>query len=295
MILAQVVQGRLIGEAEIELVRSLLSKNPGWHRTRLSRELCNRWNWRKASGQMKDIACRSLLLKLEQRGYFKLPPRKRSPVNHLRNRKFENIEHDTSPIVDLLSNLRPVRVSLVEGNRETVLFKCLLNQYHYLGYQGIVGENIKYLVYDVYSRPLGCLLFGSAAWKTAPRDSYIGWSAKIQKHGLDYVTNNMRFLILPWVRVPHLASHILSQVSHRISGDWEAKYGHPIYLLETFVDLSRFKGTCYQASNWVKVGKTKGRTRNDRNTNIHVPVKGIYLYPLRRNFRHLLCAERNAG
>jgi len=214
-------------------------------------------------------------------------------VNHLRNLKIEDVEHDTTPIEELLVNLRPVSVSLVEDSRQTALFKYLLNQYHYLGYQGIVGENIKYLVSDVYGRPLGCLLFGSAAWKTAPRDNYIGWSVKNQQQGLGYITNNMRFLILPWVRVPHLASHILSQVAHRISGDWEAKYSHPIYLLETFVDLSRFKGTCYRASNWVNVGKTKGRTRNDRNNNIRVPAKGVYLYPLRRNFCRLLCMERN--
>ena len=295
MMLDHVVQGRSIGEADIGLIRSLLSKNPDWHRTRLSRELCTHWNWYKPSGQMKDMACRSLLLKLEQRGYFKLPPRKKEPVNHLRNLHIEEVEHDTSPIEDLLKNLRPIRISLVVGNRELALFKYLLNQYHYLGYQGIVGENIKYLVYDVYDRPLGCLLFGSAAWKTAPRDNYIRWCPKNQQQGLGYVTNNMRFLILPWVRVPHLASHILSQVARRISEDWMVKYSHPLYLLETFVDLSRFNGTCYRASNWVNVGKTKGRTRNDRNTNIHVPVKGVYLYPLRRNFRQMLCAEKDAA
>lgn len=292
MISERVIQGRSIGEAEIGLIRSLLSHKPDWHRTRLSRELCTYWNWRNASGQMKDMACRSLLLKLEQRGYFKLPPRKRTPVNHLRNLKIEDVEHDTTPIEEPLVNLRPVSVSLVEDSRQTALFKYLLNQYHYLGYQGIVGENIKYLVSDVYGRPLGCLLFGSAAWKTAPRDNYIGWSLKNKRQGLGYITNNMRFLILPWVRVTHLASHILSQVARRISGDWEAKYSHPIYLLETFVDLSRFKGTCYKASNWVNVGKTKGRTRNDRNHNIRVPAKGIYLYPVRRNFRHMLCVEK---
>ena len=148
---------------------------------------------------------------------------------------------------------------------------------------------MKYLVFDKNDNPLACLLFGSAAWKCASRDEYIGWSSKVREANINLVTNNMRFLILPWVKVPHLASHILSQVARRITTDWEEKYGHPVYLLETFVEKERFRGTCYRAANWTRVGETTGRSRNDRYSTLKVPVKDIYLYPLRKRFREALC------
>ena len=154
-------------------------------------------------------------------------------------------------------------------------------------FSSTVGENLKYLVFDREHNPLACLLFGSAAWKCAPRDDFIGWDAKIRKDNLKFLTNNMRFLILPWVRVPHLASHILGRVVRRISSDWLEKYGHPIYLLETFVERQRFRGICYQAANWIYAGQTKGRSRNGH-ANLKVPVKNIYLYPLTERFREAL-------
>lgn len=160
----------------------------------------------------------------------------------------------------------------------------------YLGYRGAVGENIKYLIRDAHGRPLACLLFGSAAWKTAPRDAFIGWNYRSREGNLRYLTNNMRFLILPWVRVPHLASHILSRIARRIRQDWEEKYGHPIYVLETFVDRSLFRGVCYRSANWILTGQTKGRTRNDRNHAIHAPIKDVYVYPLIKDFRRRLCS-----
>jgi hypothetical protein len=143
------------------------------------------------------------------------------------------------------------------------------------------------MVFDGKQNPLACLLFGSAAWKCAPRDEFIGWNAETRKTNLHLATNNMRFLILPWVRVPHLASHILGRVARRIGADWEKRYGHPVYLLETFVERHCFQGICYQAANWIYVGQTKGRSRNGR-PDLKVPVKDIYLYPLTKRFRHLL-------
>jgi hypothetical protein len=185
----------------------------------------------------------------------------------------------------------PLQISsVVPGSHDVRLFSCLLSRYHYLGLKNTVGENMKYLVRDRADRPLACLLYGSAAWKTASRDAFIGWAPPIREKNLGYVTNNTRFLILPWVQVPHLASHVLSHVSRRVSDDWEAKYGHPIYLLETFVDRTRFAGTCYRAANWILIGQTKGRTRNDRTRSIEVPVKDIYVYPLRKHFRTALCS-----
>ncbi|UJS21710.1 MAG: DUF4338 domain-containing protein [Candidatus Brocadia sp.] len=164
----------------------------------------------------------------------------------------------------------------------------MLALYHYLGSSRMAGENMKYIVFDRNANPLACILFGSPAWKVAPRDSFIGWDILARKHSLHLITNNPCFLILPWVRVPHLASHILGLIARRIRNDFVHKYGHPVYLLETFVERERFQGTCYKAANWQLVGQTKGRTRNDRYNTIRVPTKDIYLYPLIPNFREAL-------
>ncbi len=187
-----------------------------------------------------------------------------------------------------LKEIAPVQIKPVEDRSELDLFKCFLSAYHYLGFSGTVGENLKYMAYDSSGRPLACLLFGSAAWACGPRDDFIGWDREKRGKNLSLATNNTRFLILPWVSVKYLASHILSRVCQRIKDDWTAKYGHPLYLLETFVERGRFAGTCYKASNWTRVGSTKGRSRNDRSHNMEVPVKDIYLYPLTKRYRKVL-------
>ena len=225
------------------------------------------------------MACRTLLLKLEQHGYITLP-RRRSPGRGSRKVSIPYVPHNTAPIAGVLSDLEPVDIQLVYDTGILHLFQCLLSAYHYLGFGSTVGENMKYMVFDRGYNPLACLLFGSAAWKCAPRDDFIGWDVRIRKDNLKFLTNNMRFLILPWVRVPHLA--------RRISSDWIEKYGHPLYLLETFVERQRFRGICYQAANWIYVGQTKGRSRNDRYATLKVPVKDIYLYPLTKRFREAL-------
>ena len=205
---------------------------------------------------------------------------------------YPSVPHQKEGISEHLKALVPLRIIAADqGTEDYKLFNCLLSQYHYLSYRGAVGENLKYLVCDVRGRPLACLLFGSAAWKTAPRDAFIGWTQKNREGNLRYLTNNMRFLILPWVRVPHLASHILSRIASCISVDWQKKYGHPVYLLETFVDRSLFRGVCYQAANWTLTGQTKGRTRNDRNHEIQATVKDVFVRPLVKDFRWRLCSQ----
>jgi hypothetical protein len=286
------VQGREITRDDIELICRLIEANPSRHRTQLSKELCLLWDWRTASGQIKDMACRSLLRKLEQRGYITLP-RPRTPGRGSRKVSSPCVPHKTVPIACSLSELQPVSVQLVEDAGLLQLFQCLLSRYHYLGFHSTVGENIKYMVFDREQNPLACLLFGSAAWKCAPRDEFIGWDAETRKINLKFVTNNMRFLVLPWVRVPHLASHILGRVARRISSDWIEKYGHPIYLLETFVECDCFRGACYQASNWVRVGQTTGRSRNGH-PGLKVPIKDVYLYPLTKRFREVLSPRGNS-
>lgn len=286
----RVMQGRQITEESLGLVRSLLVSNPDWNRTRLSRELCVRWSWHNALGQPKDMAARSLLLKLECAGYIRLPARRGPSPNGWRNRHVAPPATPGEPIRGPLRELRPLRVDIVApGSDDARLFNGLLAHEHYLGHRNTVGENLRYLARDRYDRPVACVLFGSAAWKCADRDAFLGWDAAQRQRNLQRLTNNTRFLIPAWVQVPHLASHVLGIIARRIRADWQNKYGHPVHALETFVDRSRFQGTCYRAANWLRLGQTQGRTRNDRAHRLRAAVKDVYLYPLAANFRRKLC------
>ena len=287
----QVIQGRRLGPEDMGLVRHWLATEPGWNRTRLSRELCRRWDWRNGAGRLKDMACRTLLLKLERRGQIQLPKRQGSNPNARRNAKPLELPCDRTPIEGALRDLQPLRIEpLAEGHAEQRLLRFLLQRHHYLGLRNSVGENLKYLARDRHGRPLACLLFGAAAWKAKARDEWIGWDANQRRNGLARLANNARFLVLPWVHVPHLASHLLGRVARRLDADWRVKYGHGIEMLETFVDRERFRGTCYRAAGWFPVGATTGRSRNDRDQTLSVPVKDIYLRPLHADFRRRLCA-----
>jgi hypothetical protein len=285
-----VLQGRQFSPQDLALIRTLIASQPEWTRTRLSKQLCELWEWRTTSGRLKDMACRSALRKLDADGLITLPEGKRPGRKRGWKRVIADFEVDQSPIEMSLRELGPLRIQWIENGREKALFDQLLVRYHYLSFTTTVGESAQYLVWNQEDRPLGCVLFGSAAWRVACRDTYLGWQPASDGVGLSYIVNNMRFLILPWVRVAHLASHLLSRISRRISQDWQRKYGHEIFLLETFVDRSRFKGTCYQAANWICLGQTKGRSRNDRYTNMKVPIKDVYIYPLCRHSKKALCA-----
>jgi len=290
----EIIQGRRIGAEELAQVKGLLAAQAGWSRYRLSRELARRWDWRTASGQLKDMAARRLLFKLEQRGWIALPARRCASPNRMRHKQIPVLDPPVSqePLKGPLSGLAPLIFTEVSTARgpERSLFEVLLHRYHYLSYRSSVGENLQYLVRERGGRPVACLLFGAAAWQCADRDRQIGWDAATRAAHLHLLTNNTRFLVVPWVRVPHLASFILSRVAQRISSDWQIKYGHPIYLLETFVQRDRFVGTCYQAANWLRVGQTKGRTRQDSPGGKHqqVALKDIYLYPLHSRFAERL-------
>jgi len=283
-------------------VRQLLAEHPDWSRFRLSRQLATLWDWRNPVGQLKDMAARSLLLKLEQRGWIRLPPRRRPPVPRMVPKKPAAAEPRLTKPPTLrapLGALGPLiitEVSTPPGVMQRHLFEQMLQQYHYLSHRSWVGENLQFLVQDSQGRPVACVLFGAPAWQCADRDGYIGWDASSRAHHLHLVANNTRFLIPPWVEVPELASHVLSQIAHRLSPDWQAKYGHPIYLLETFVQRDCFLGTAYQAANWVRVGQTKGRSRQDQANGAHqqVPIKDIYLLPLHRQFRQRLGASASS-
>jgi hypothetical protein len=268
-----VIQGRSMSVQDLALIQSMLLENPSWSRSRLSQELCRRWDWRNGTGQLKDMAARALLLKLERASQIRLPARRAGRPNQRGYRQVAEMTHDQSPIQSDLRALRPLRIEpLATADQRLPLFKFLLDRYHYLGHRTCVGENLKYLVCDQNERPVACLLFGSAAWKAKARDAFIGWKGVQRQERLHLLTNNTRFLILPWVRVPHLASHLLAQVCLRLSADWSVKYGHPIHLLETFVERERFRGTCYQAAGWIAVGSTTGRSRNDCQHRCAAPV-----------------------
>ena len=286
-----VLQGRALGSVELEQVQQLLTSHPDWSRYRLSRELGSRWNWRAPNGQLQDMAARTLLLKLEQRGYVCLPPKRRSSPNRMRQKQLQPVVHAGQPITEALTELRPLEVKELSRCPEQLpLYEWLLHQYHYLSYRSAVGLNLKYLVRDERGRPLSCLLFGSAAWKCEARDQFIGWDGAQRQAHLQELTNNHRFLILPWVHVPRLASHILGLVLGRLRQDWQIKYARPLHLVETFIDPSRFRGACYRAANWVDLGQTAGRTRQDRSHRMAVPPKRVLVYPLERQFRRHLCA-----
>ena len=283
------IQGRPLSPQGLEELRQWVGDNPHWSRWRLSRELATRWDWRNRAGQLKDMAARTLLVKLEQRGLLELPARRQVPTNRMRCAAQPAIVEPADPISCALVDLQLLSVEEVSGQPAgRAWLRGALAQFHYLGFGGAVGQNVQYLVRDGRNRPVACAVFGAAAWKCQDRDRFIGWSARQRQSNLGLIANNSRFLILPWIKVPHLGSWILGQAARRIARDWQGKYGHRVVLLETFVEQERFRGTVYRAANWQPVGATAGRTRQDRHTCIQVAVKDIYVQPLCRRFREVL-------
>jgi len=284
------VQGRFVTEAQVNEILKLLCDNPSWNRSRLSQELCKRWCWQRPDGQMKDIACRELLRKLEARALIQLPPRQN--YSPRRPTTIESVDIDQTPVSCKLADIQPVTIVDARDCREhEKAFNYLLKEYHYLSYQRPVGQNMKYLILGKDESILACLLFGAAAWKTAARDSWIGWSPEVRERNLALICNNTRFLIPNWINVPHLASHVLGTCLRRLSRDWRNRYGTDIALVETFVDTTRYVGTCYKAANWIKLGQTKGRSRQDRDRTLEVPIKDVFVYPLGRHYRSVLLSE----
>ena len=286
-----VIQGRSLNQVDVEDIRALIAGNPKWSRWRISRALCDKWNWHTTTGRIKDMAARTLLVKLDDLGLIELPTRRQKPGNRMAVGRIQPRLWDKTEVTGSLQSLGAL--SIREISREAAArseFSAALSEFHYLEYRGTVGENLQYIVTDARNRLLACLLFGSAAWKCRVRDQYIGWVPKQREQRLNLITNNTRFLILPWVHVPHLASWILGQAMRRLSGDWQKKYGHPIHLVETFVERDRFQGTCYRAANWIRLGETAGRSRQDRYNQLRVPVKDVYVYTIDRRFRRELCA-----
>lgn len=286
------LQGRTFGPQQLAQVRALVAQNSGWSRYRLSRELARLWDWRTARGQLKDMAARTLLLKMQEQGWIELPARRMaSPTRSGRPPLGAGPALDPSPVEGPLKELLPLRLREVSPASQRPARRQLeaaLHQRHYLGYRSRVGQNLQYWVCDRQDRPLACVVFGAAAWQCAVRDQWLGWSSSQRAQRLGQVVNNTRFLIFAWVRVPHLASHILGQISQRLRQDWQAKYGQPVWLLETFVDRRRFAGACHRAANWICLGQTRGRGRQGPAGRLSTSIKDVYVRPLHPNFRRHL-------
>ncbi len=281
-------RGRTVTQADITFLKDVIAAHPDDSRRALSRRVCMAWDWIQPNGQLKDMVCRGLLLHLEREGHIIQPPPKRI-IGQYRRKRPEPVEIDTTPINVPLKRVRShLHFEQVRRTPDEKLFNSLIEQYHYLNYAQPVGEHLKYIVF-CEQRPVACLAFSSAAFALNVRDSFIGWSKEQRDKNRHLLAYNTRFLILPWIQVKFLASHLLSKCARRISSDWEVVYNHPIYWLETFVDTERFAGTCYKASNWHYLGQTKGRGKYNKSHKQLTSIKDIYGLPLDSRFRDKLC------
>ena len=283
------VQGRTLTGDDLAWLQALIEQHPAWHRTALSQYLCQAWHWRNAAGRLKDMAARTVLRKLHARGLIRLPPapqRTRRPGAPAPPALGAQLPLGAPErIEDSLESLQPLSLELAHTTALRRHVAHLLRRYHYRGFHGAVGENVQYVARDVRRRDLAVMVFGAAAWKVAARDRFIGWSVTQRQQHLGAVANQQRFLLLPWVRVPHLASHLLALATRRLSPDWQARYGHPVWLVETFVEFDRFTATAYQAAGWQHLGSTTGRTRQDHHRTLRSPIKSIWIKPLHAAFR----------
>ena len=278
----EIIQGIWVSESEIQWVQDWVNRHAGWTRKRFAQELCRLWEWRDRSNRLKDFAARSFLLKLEGRDRIHLPEIRAQMRSRRKPVAMPEDWQRPEDWQEALKLVRPVSLEVIQpGSQSAQRWEFYLSQYHYLGLR-VVGENLGYLARDRQGREVACVLFGAAAWRCGPRDQFFNWDERTRRQRLCGVVNNTRFLILPWIRVPGLASHVLGQVARRIGQDWALKYRHGLEWLETFVEGSRFAGTCYRAANWQWVGQTTGRSRQDPNHQRKVPIKDIYLYQLRR-------------
>lgn len=282
-------RGQTICSEQVVFLREFIAAHPDSSRWKLSRQLCEALGWKQANGALRDVVCRGLLLMLQRAGQIELPAVRRYIRGQRRSERSRPpaLLLDTTPLAMALAELGPVEIQLVRRTAGEPLFNSLLEQYHYLGYEQPVGEHLKYLAW-AQGRPLACLAWSSAPRHLGPRDRFIGWDPPARKRNLHLLAYNTRFLILPWIQAPHLASHLLGRIARRISADWAQLYAHPLYLLETFVDPARFRGACYRAANWQVVGYTTGRGKNDQTNRPNRPIKQILVLPLRSDFRRRL-------
>ena len=281
-------RGRTVTTADVEFIKALIADNPAASRRRLSEMLCAAWGWVQANGALRSMVCRGLMLSLSRAGHIELPPVRRINPNPLALRARPTaVVIDQTPIRASLAALMPLTFRAVRRTPQESVFGGLMEAHHYLGYTQPVGEHLKYMVYSG-ERPVACLAWSSAPRHLGPRDRYLGWSATARRRNIRFIAYNTRYLILPWVQVEHLASHLLGRMVKMLPGEWQRAYDHPVYFAETFVDTERFKGTCYRAANWVFLGYTTGRGKNDQTHRANRPLKQVLGYPLTPDFRKRL-------
>ena len=285
-------RGRDYNSEDIASIRELIADHPGLSRRRLSAKLCEKWNWVQPNGTPRDMVARGLLLHLHRQGLIELPAQKFIPPNNAaRHRRPEPSLLTSWPTLEgPLAKIRPLEIHQVRRTGEEGLFNSLIDNHHYLAYTRPVGEHLKYVIW-AQGVPIACMAWSSAPRHIGSRDRFIGWSPETRRQNIHLVAYNTRFLILPWARIPHLASHILGLVARRISSDWAQLYQHPIWFLETFIDPERFRGTCYRAANWVLLGMTTGRGKNDQTKKPNRSLKESLGYPLAPDFRKRLGVE----
>jgi hypothetical protein len=285
-------RGRVATQDDIASINRLIAAHPTASRRALSKLLCEEWNWRQPNGALKDMVCRGFMLMLHRAGHIALPPIRQTNPNPLANRRrpSQDFEIDQTPIETTLGTLQPLEFRQVRRTKDERLFGSLVERFHYLGYTQPVGEHLKYMIYACDGRPLACMAWCSAPRHLGPRDRFIGWSPEQRRRNIHLLAYNTRYLILPWVKVPHLASHILGRLAKQLPEDWTRVYGHPVHFLETFTDPARYKGTCYRAANWVVLGRTTGRGNNAPTWEQRVPIKLILAYPLTKRFHEELSA-----
>ena len=283
--------GREFSPSEMAAIRALIAGAPAANRVQLSRLVCQRLNWLCPDGQrLKEMSCRVAMLRMQNDGVIRLPPpRTRNGNGRLYLRRTPQAEPEALPVELPIQALVNLRLEPVTTRAQSHLWNEYVDRYHYLRYQPLRGEQLRYIARD-NDRILALLGFGAAVWKTAPRDRFIGWTVDQRKHRLHRVINNARFLILPWVHCRNLASRLLSMATRRLADDWNQRYGYRPVLAETFVQIPRFRGTCYKAANWMYLGDTQGRGRLAPSQKATLPKKSIWVYPLVKNFRRHLCS-----
>lgn len=282
-------RGREVKDQDVAFIQDLIARHPESSRRALSKLLCEAWDWRQANGALRDMVCRGLMLGLHRGGHIELPPVRQINPNPLANRRRPKlVKVDSTPLQGRLSEYAPLSFRMVRRTKLEAVFNGLMEEHHYLGYTHPVGEHLKFMVYS-QDRLLACLAWQSAPRHLGPRDRFIGWSPEARRRNIRFVAYNTRFLILPWVEVKYLASHILGRMARLLPVEWERLYGHRVAFLETFVDPARYRGTCYYAANWVFLGRTTGRGKDDQTNKPNRPIKDILGYPLSRRFRKLLC------
>lgn len=282
---------RCIRPADLAFIRATIAAHAAEGRTRISQRLCAAWDWRQPNGALKEYACRDLLLRLEERGHLQLPPRRRAPDGPCQQDRLGPLPAPGPPLT--AADLGTLEVRPV-SRAERPLWKACLARYHYLGYRPGVGEQLGYVAV-LADQLVACLAWGAAAYRNAPREAYLGWDPATKRARLPLVVQNTRFLLLPGVRVPHLASKLLAANLRRLSADWQARYGHGLLLAETFVDPTRFRGTCYRAANWVCLGPTRGAGKRGNRYRRHGVPKLVFVYPLDPRAREWLAAPLGPG